>query len=59
MRVGDEDELEDGPSVPSTPIPDRYWIPASELAELWQLPADPDFMRDLEKMGGDMIDPWT
>jgi hypothetical protein len=59
MCDGDDSELEDRPTVPSTPVPKRRWVPASELAELRQLPGDPDFLRDLEKMGGEMIDPWA
>jgi prevent-host-death family protein len=35
------------------------WVPSHRLAELWSAPADPTFGKDLEQMGGEMVDPWT
>jgi len=42
------------------PIYDRRWVPSSELKELWELPPDPDYMRDIETADfGDLRDPWA
>ena len=59
MCGADDSELEDRTVVSSTPVRRRRWVPGSELAELWEMPGDPTFERDLELMGGEMIDPWT
>jgi hypothetical protein len=53
-----EIELEDLTTLPSTRTQARQWVLGSELADLWQMPGDPTFERDLELMGGEMIDPW-
>ena len=34
------------------------WIPGSRLAALWSAPFDPTFEKDLEQLGGEIIDPW-
>jgi prevent-host-death family protein len=35
------------------------WVSSSRLGELWSEPVDPTFGKDLELMGGEMVDPWT
>jgi prevent-host-death family protein len=34
------------------------WVPSDQLAELWRAPADPTLELDLERIGGDLVDPW-
>ncbi len=41
------------------PVRRAHWVPSNRLAEIWSLPPDPTFERDLERMGGEMVDPWT
>lgn len=41
------------------PAQRRRWVPSSELTELWSSPADPTLEQDLEKLGGDLIDPFS
>jgi prevent-host-death family protein len=41
------------------PTRTRQWVSSDELADLWKLPADPTLMRDLERLGGDLRDPWS
>jgi prevent-host-death family protein len=41
------------------PIRRKYFIPSSRLAHLWSLPPDPTLEKDLEWLGGEMVDPWT
>ena len=41
------------------PVRTRQWVPGSQLAELWNSPADPTLERDLEKLGGELTDPWA
>ncbi|HVW47815.1 MAG TPA: type II toxin-antitoxin system prevent-host-death family antitoxin [Solirubrobacterales bacterium] len=41
------------------PVPRAHWVPGSRLAELSALGPDPGFEKDLELMGGEMVDPWT
>lgn len=41
------------------PIRRSHWVPANRLARLWALPPDPTLERDLERMGGELVDPWT
>jgi prevent-host-death family protein len=41
------------------PAQGRRWVPSSQLAELWRAPADPTLEADLEKVGGELLDPWT
>jgi prevent-host-death family protein len=36
-----------------------HWVPGSRLAELWALGPDPKFAKDLELLGGEMVDPWA
>ena len=35
------------------------WVPSNRLAELWDAPSDPTFEKDLERVGGEMVDPWA
>jgi prevent-host-death family protein len=37
----------------------RRWIPSSDLAELWRSPPDPTLAQDLERLGGELIDPFS
>jgi prevent-host-death family protein len=37
----------------------RSWIPSSDLAELWRSPPDPTLEQDLERLGGELIDPFS
>jgi prevent-host-death family protein len=41
------------------PAHTRRWVAASQLAELWAAPADPTLEQDLEKLGGELTDPWA
>jgi prevent-host-death family protein len=41
------------------PIHRAHWVSSSRLARLWALPPDPTLEKDLEAMGGEMVDPWT
>jgi len=41
------------------PVRRAHWVPSSRLARLWALPTDPTLEKDLERMGGEMVDPWT
>jgi prevent-host-death family protein len=41
------------------PVRRAHWVPGSRLAELWALGPDPNFEKDLELLGGDMVDPWA
>jgi prevent-host-death family protein len=41
------------------PARGRRWVPSSQLAELWKSPVDPTFAADLERIGGDLRDPWA
>jgi prevent-host-death family protein len=36
-----------------------HWVPGDRLAELWNAAPDPTFEKDLELLGGEMVDPWT
>jgi hypothetical protein len=36
-----------------------HWVPGTRLAELWNAEPDPTLEKDLELLGGDMVDPWT
>lgn len=39
---------------------DRTWVDSSVLEELWSLPVDPTWAKDLEKFGGiELRDPWA
>ncbi len=40
------------------PARGRRWVRSRDLAELWRAPADQTHDGDLERIGGDMIDPW-
>ena len=41
------------------PAPGARWVPSGKLTELWGSPPDPTFEGDLERMGGELVDPWT
>ena len=41
------------------PARTRQWVPSAQLSELWNAPADPTLERDLEQLGGELMDPWT
>jgi prevent-host-death family protein len=41
------------------PARTRQWVPAAHLKELWRAPADRTLEKDLERLGGELIDPWT
>lgn len=38
---------------------DRTWVNSSVLDELWKLPVDPTWQRDLEEFGMELRDPWS
>jgi prevent-host-death family protein len=41
------------------PARTRQWVPSDQLTELWRAPADPTLEKDLEALGGDLLDPWS
>jgi prevent-host-death family protein len=41
------------------PARTRQWVPSDQLRELWRAPADPTLEKDLEAIGGDLLDPWS
>lgn len=41
------------------PVRARRWVPSSQLAEIWQAPADASLAADLEMLGGVLSDPWA
>lgn len=41
------------------PAHTRQWVDTASLQDLWKLPVDPTFEKDLEKFGGDLRDPWA
>jgi prevent-host-death family protein len=41
------------------PVHTRRWVPAAQLADLWSLPVDPSLEQDLERLGGELVDPWS
>ena len=41
------------------PARTRQWVPGSQLSELWSSPADPTLEKDLERLGGELMDPWA
>lgn len=42
------------------PLPDKSspWVKAEDAADIWDLPADPTYMRDIEQFEGEIRDPW-
>ena len=36
----------------------RPWVNSEVLEELWKLPVDPDYMRDIENFGFELRNPW-
>lgn len=47
------------PVAELSPIRDPHWVDSASLADLWKLPVDPTFERDLEEFGGELRDPWA
>jgi prevent-host-death family protein len=41
------------------PVRARSWVMASILSDLWELPADRQLARDLQRFGGALRDPWA
>ena len=41
------------------PARTRQWVDSATLQDLWEAPSDPTLMKDLESMGGDLVDPWS
>jgi prevent-host-death family protein len=41
------------------PIRGAHWVPSNRLARLWSLPPDRTLEKDLERMGGELVDPWA
>jgi prevent-host-death family protein len=41
------------------PARGRRWVRSSQLADLWRAPADLTLEADLERMGGELHDPWA
>ena len=41
------------------PLRRDHWVAGSRLAGLWDLPPDRTLEKDLEFIGGEMVDPWT
>ena len=40
------------------PVRARTWVPGATLADLWQLPVDPDLTEDLKRFTTELDDPW-
>jgi prevent-host-death family protein len=40
------------------PARGNQWVRSDRLADLWRAPADPTLEHDLERIGGDLVDPW-
>jgi prevent-host-death family protein len=47
------------PVAQLSPARTRQWVPAAHLEELWSAPADRTLEKDLERLGGELMDPWT
>ena len=41
------------------PAPGARWVPSGRLAELWGAPPDPTLAKDLERLAGELLDPWA
>jgi prevent-host-death family protein len=41
------------------PARTRQWVPAGQLSDLWNAPADPTLEQDLEALEGELTDPWA
>ncbi|MBS1881208.1 MAG: type II toxin-antitoxin system Phd/YefM family antitoxin [Actinobacteria bacterium] len=41
------------------PARGRRWVQGSQLSALWQAPADPTLGDDLDRIGGELRDPWV
>jgi prevent-host-death family protein len=41
------------------PARTRQWVSSGHLDELWNAPGDPTLERDLERLGGELTDPWA
>jgi hypothetical protein len=52
-KIGEIPRRELGPARP------RQWVPAAQLSELWDCPPGPTLEKDLEKLRGELTDPWA
>ncbi len=41
------------------PVRTRQWVSSGQLADLWAIPPDPTLDKDLQKLGGELTDPWV
>jgi prevent-host-death family protein len=41
------------------PARTRQWVPPGQLSELWKAPVDRTLEQDLERLGGELRDPWN
>jgi prevent-host-death family protein len=41
------------------PIAPAQWVRLGDLGELWALPKDPSFARDIADLGGELRDPFA
>jgi prevent-host-death family protein len=41
------------------PIYAEAWVPAARVQDIWDLPVDTEFARDLEAFGAELRDPWS
>jgi prevent-host-death family protein len=41
------------------PVRTRQWVPSGQLADLWAIPPDPTLDKDLQKLAGELTDPWV
>jgi prevent-host-death family protein len=41
------------------PVRTRQWVPSAQLADLWATPPDPTLDKDLQVLGGELMDPWA
>jgi len=41
------------------PVRTRQWVPSTQLADLWASAPDPTLDKDLERLGGELTDPWV
>lgn len=41
------------------PVRSRQWVPAGQLADLWNTPPDPTLDEDLAGLSVELADPWA
>jgi prevent-host-death family protein len=41
------------------PARTRQWVSGDQLTELWKAAPDSTLEKDLEALGGDLLDPWS